>query len=185
MKHLHRKCILTPTHTRRVSQPQESPVSGPSSRPDPTTSASSSETDDDEDRSPVRPTMDEPRNLIHGEIELANQANARPLPVVNPLSLPQLSPASVQNPAASSGLNLQQNANAVVYSANLPCNNFYFPSATVGLPPIPSKILKAIQNKEYVDFSALLPNYLYDADTQGNGSFGFQFDPSGEGELFP
>ena len=57
-----------------------------------------------------------------------------------------------------------------------------FPSSSKSsLPPVSQKVMKSLQNKEYVDLSSLLPTSLYDQVTHPH-SFKLKFNPTEPGE---
>ena len=64
-------------------------------------------------------------------------------------------------------------------ASNLPEGNLQnlFSANMSALPPLSTKILKAIKDKEYVDFNLLLPNSLYDPASL-NQNFNLQFNPN-------
>ncbi len=116
------------------------------------------------------------RALIREEISNASQnlqRNTTPqhAPVaqeLSPASTARNGPATLATPAITAQ---QSTSNAV----NLPfmdqqgnSNTVLLPTPKGCLPPLSLKIIKAIQNKDYVDFNALLPNSLYDGSDFSN-----------------
>ena len=106
------------------------------------------------------------RKIIREEVAAAAQRRQQPAahaePVLQPLPLPQttqqpqlalLSPASI-NAIPSSSRQIPEEGN-VTQLIDLQSSSFD------GLPPLSTKISKLIQNREYVNFSMLLPGSLY------------------------
>ena len=137
---------------------------------------------------------EELRALIREEIS-ATQAFQRP--ALEGRS--QLSPASVQGesrtlqvssaaePTSSSSHPTTSftplHPDVLPGASNLPEGNLQnlFSANMSALPPLSTKTLKAIQDKEYVDFNLLLPNSLYDPASL-NQNVNLQFNPTQMGE---
>ncbi len=115
-----------------------------------------------------RVPLDELRAIIRDEIQQHTPVRGNQ----------QLSPASsiarpihqgdVHLPSQGQMLNNVQTQGAVlpVSASNQGNDSLIFASRSVSissLPPLSSKLLKAIQSKDYVDFNLLLPNSLYDS----------------------
>ena len=114
---------------------------------------------------PASVPLEELRTLIREEIQASRQASQS-------MATTDLSPASITTPATP--LTHTQPAPSLV-QGNL---SVLLPSISQGsLPPLSAKLMKSIQNKEFIDLNSLLPNALYD-NSVNPGRFSFTIDPS-------
>lgn len=141
----------------------------------------------------IQMPLDDLRALIREEVQLQNNSSsqlrstnfaAQP-EINNPPPIFQLSPASFQladNPGVpnTSAAHVQPlpHASNLDPLTSMPMdsnqgNNF----SLSDLPPLSINILKAIQNKDYINFNTLLPSLLYDYNINQT-TFNFQINPN-------